>query len=312
MTRFGDGRRFSGRPAGRWLVALLVVLACVLVCVGEAEARVGGGGSFSGGGGGFGGGGGGFGGGSGFSGGGGFGGGPRLHGGGRGGTLSWPWVIGIFIVILFLALTKARVEKNSDSRRYTSTHTGPASTQYDSGRRSMNVRQRLEELRRHDPNFSEILFMDFACALYTRVQEARGRGDLEVYGPYLAPMALKELQGLGGGLRDEVREFVRTRGGAAAEQPKFDVRGVIVGGAEIKNVTDPEREKIAIAVGLETNYTEAYGEGDAARENAFYSNEVWTFTRRRDVLSRPPEMILALGCPNCGSTAERRPDDSCG
>ena len=172
MTRFCGGGRFSIGPAGRWVAGLLVVLACVLVCAGEVDARVGGGGSFSGGGGGggFGGGGGGVGGGSGFSGGGGFGGGPRLHGGGRGGKLSWPWVIGIFIVILFLALTKARVEKNSDSRRYTSTHTGPASTQYDSGRRSMNVRQRLEELRRHDPNFSEILFMGFVCALYTRRQ----------------------------------------------------------------------------------------------------------------------------------------------
>ncbi|MFC1597313.1 hypothetical protein ACFL5Q_05160 [Planctomycetota bacterium] len=218
MTHFRDGRRFSGVPAGRWVAGLLVVLACVLVCAGEADARVGGGGSFSGGGGGGGGfgggGGGGFGGGSGF-GGGGFGGGPRLTGGGRpGNKLSWPWVVGIFVAMILLALMKAHVEKNSDSRYYTSTETGPGSTHHDRGRRSPDVRRRLDQLRQHDPNFSEILFMDFACALYTRVQEARGRGDLEVYGPYLAPMALKELQGLAGGLRDEVREFVESRGGS--------------------------------------------------------------------------------------------------
>jgi len=153
--------------------------------------------------------------------------------------------------------------------------------------------------------------MDFACALYTRVQEARGRGDLETYKPYLSGAALRQLEQLDGGLRQEVRAFVRKRGGVARPPGKFDVRGVIVGGAQIHDVTDSQKHTISISVRFETNYTEAYGDGNGERENTFYCEEVWRFTRRRDVLSPPPERIRAFGCPHCGSTAERRPDDSC-
>ncbi|HUT94577.1 MAG TPA: TIM44-like domain-containing protein [Thermoguttaceae bacterium] len=306
MRRASDRRGLPGGPTARWLLLLVAVLACVLICGGDADARVGGGGSFSGGGGG-----GGFsggGGGGGFSGGGGYSG-----GGGGGGEFSWPVFLLIIAVCIVFAVIKAQAEKSNSSQTYCSTHTGePLLAPHERGRRSIRaVRSRLEQLRRHDPNFSEILFMDFACALYARVQEARGRGDLKTYQPYLGPGAMRELEQVGGRERQEVREFVRKRDGAAPPREKLDVRGVIVGGAQITEVTDPQRDAISISVRFETNYTEAYGDGPSARENTFYCEEVWKFARRRDVLSLPPEKIGALGCPHCGSTAERLPDDSC-
>jgi predicted lipid-binding transport protein (Tim44 family) len=294
MRRSFDYRGSCVGLVTRWLPLLLVVLACVLVCAGDADARVGGGGSFSGGGGG-----GGFsGGGGGFSGGGG--GSYSGGGGGGGGKLSWPWCIFIFVVFVVSSLIKAFTKQSNTSQPYSSTHTGERPSMRAEGRQrsGKTIRRRLGQLRQYDPNFSEILFMDFAYALYARVQEARGRGDLDTYKPYLAGAALKSLAGLGGGLRDEVREFIRKQGGVEPLQPKFDVRGVIVGAAQIRKVTDPQRDTISISVGFETNYTEAYGQGDGQRENTFYCEEVWWFTRRRHVLSPPPEKIRALGCAN--------------
>jgi predicted lipid-binding transport protein (Tim44 family) len=277
----------------------------MLICVADAEARVGGGGSFSGGGGG--GGGGGFGGG-----GGGFGGGGSYSGGG-GGEMSWPGFVVFLVVFVVIIVLKAYAQEQKKSRSYTSSGTSGQPLASDQGRRRSITafRHRLDQLRKYDPNFSEILFMDFACALYARVQEARGRGDLKIYESYLGPGSLRTLNRLGGGLRDEVREFLRRQGGAESKEPTFDVRGVIVGGAKITEVTDPSRDAITIAVRLEANYTESYGEGQSARENTFYCEEVWRFARQRDVLSPPPERILAMGCPSCGSTAARLPDDSC-
>jgi predicted lipid-binding transport protein (Tim44 family) len=227
--------------------------------------------------------------------------------------MSWPGCIFFLVVLIAVFVLKATAENRSRSGSYTSTRAGERPPSPDrGGRRSpAAIRSRLDQLRRHDPNFSEILFMDFACALYAKVQEARGRRDLKTYHPYLGPGAMRELERLDGGLREEVRRFVRKQGGAEPQPPKFDVRGVIVGGAKIDDVTDPEREAITISVRFETNYTEAYGDGEPARENTFYCEEVWKFSRRRDVLSPPPEKIRAFGCPNCGSTAERLPDDSC-
>jgi len=308
MKRSLSCPRFSSSPATRWLPVLLVLLACVFVCVGEADARVGGGGSFSGGGGG-----GGFGGG-GFSSGGFSSGGSFSGGGGGGGGFSWPSFLIMLAVFIVIAVIKANAQKANRSRTYTSTRTGEGALMPGGAGQlaARAVRARLDQLRQYDPNFSDILFMDFACALYARLQEARGRGDLEVYKPYLGAAALRVLQQLGGGLRDEVRQFVRKQGRVEPSRPKFDVKGVIVGGAQINNVSDPEQATITISVRLETNYTEAYGgDGQPARENTFYCEEVWRFIRNRDVLSRPPDKILAFGCPSCGSTAERLPDDSC-
>ncbi len=116
--------------------------------------------------------------------------------------------------------------------------------------RSVSLDEEIEALRRHDPNFSPILFIDFAYALYARVQEARGRKDLVNYGPYLYP---------------KVIEF-------------------------------------------ETNYTETQSNGTTT---TWYNEENWTFMRKRDVLSRPPDKITAIHCPKCGGALEQNPDGTC-
>ena len=65
-------------------------------------------------------------------------------------------------------------------------------------------------IRRGDPNFSHVLFRDFAYTLFAKVHEARGDGGLERLRQFIDSDALKDLRAL----NPEVR----------------DVYGVIVGG----------------------------------------------------------------------------------
>src|SRR4029453_15215199 len=56
----------------------------------------------------------------------------------------------------------------------------------------------FNQLRRFDPNFSEIIFVDFCYALYGRAHESRGRGPkaLDELSPYLSDAARASLLSL--------------------------------------------------------------------------------------------------------------------
>ena len=151
------------------------------------------------------------------------------------------------------------------------------------------VLSRFDELRHYDPNLSEILFIDFVYALYGKVQEARGRKDLASFQPYLDAEVVSRLRKLAG---DALR----------------DVKGVIVGAATIRTVSKPKKPTIVVRVRFEANYTEVMAD-DTTR--TWYTVEDWRFTRKRDVLSRPPEKITALNCPNCGSALEQDASGKC-
>ncbi len=278
----------------RWIALLCVALIGVFLWTGIADARVGGGSSSSGGGGG-----------GSFSGG----------GGGDGGAEILIWlvehpVIGISLLIIVVIFHIAKATSNQ--QKYSSAHperTPSRSSQQRSKSRQVKrnnrekirakkreqdrkaVQSRLNQIRRYDPNFSEILFMDFANALYARVQEARGQGDVSKYSPYLTKSVagkLRHLSTVSGQLRE--------------------IRGVIVGAASIEQITSPHKKMTSIKVRFETNYTEV---GQGGSQNTFYCEEVWRFTRLTEVLSPPPEKIANIGCPGCGSPLERKVEGTC-
>src|ERR1041385_3538535 len=58
-----------------------------------------------------------------------------------------------------------------------------------------SVQRSFNQLRRFDPNFSEIIFTDFCYALYGRAHEARGHGAqaLDELSPYLSEAARNSL-----------------------------------------------------------------------------------------------------------------------
>ncbi|HEX5270702.1 MAG TPA: TIM44-like domain-containing protein [Gemmataceae bacterium] len=272
--------RRSPWPVLKRALRMLVPLLLLAACVTSADARVGGGQSYSGGGG--------------HGGGGGSGGG----GNGAGEVILWIlWglfdltvhypaigipldilVLSVFVGIVYWRSTRARPVPSYSSQE-----------QHLPGRRQTAPAERaLDALREHDPNFSTVLFQDFVYALYARVQEARGRKDLPTWSPYLSPKATEALGRRGGpGLRR--------------------VGGIIVAASRVVGVSNPEGGTV-VAVEFETNYTETY---DSGRETTWYARERWSFSRDAGVLSRPPETITALHCPKCGGALEQGADGAC-
>lgn len=148
-------------------------MIALLLLVGEALARAGGGHDFSG-----------------PSGGGswsGGGGGGSIDGDGIG-LLIWlviehP-VIGIPVALVVIGFVVWSKTHGVDQRRVVRTQHRPF----------VPPKADARALRSRDPNFSEPLFLDLARLVYTRAHEARGRGDWDVLAPYLTPAVIDALR----------------------------------------------------------------------------------------------------------------------
>lgn len=138
----------------------------------------------------------------------------------------------------------------------------------------------LDALRRFDPNFSEIVFMDFCYSVYALAHYARGKGDLARYAPYLSAGA---------------RNTLKQRGG--------DVRAVVIGSCSVVAFSGVDGPTVTATIAYESNITEG--------ATAFYLREQWVMERRRDILSPPPEKAKADHCPRCGGALQTRTDGAC-
>lgn len=252
----------------RWWRVVLVLLVLLLVAA-DVPARVGGGESYSGGG--------------------------SSSGGGGGDsdggglellyylfrfllwlTIEYPAVgIPVDIVVIWALIVWFRKKQAAAAVRITTTHAAAPVA-------------RLDELKRFDPNFSEITFSDFCYSLYGGVHFARGKGDLNRYAPFLSAAA---------------REAVRKLGPAGLRE----VRGVVIGSFRVVSVSGMDTDTVTVTVELESNYTEVTAGG----QESWYARERWILERRRDILSPPPEKAKADHCPRCGAALTTRTDGSC-
>ena len=157
-----------------------------------------------------------------------------------------------------------------------------------------DLNREFAQLRKFDPNFSEIVFTDFSYALYGKAHEARGRGQnaLDEFSPYLSEGARKSLLGRNpNGLRE--------------------VKGIIVGAMRIANVRGLETPVVKINLFFETNYTEVVNANNGPSETTYYVRERWQLERNRDVLSQPPAQATALHCPKCGAPLQKDTVGAC-
>lgn len=153
----------------------------------------------------------------------------------------------------------------------------------------------FNQLRRFDPNFSEIIFVDFCYALYGRAHEARGRGPraLDELSPYLGEPARASLLQL--------------------NRPNLKaVEGIIVGAMQVVDVRGLDTPTVVIGVEFDANYTEfTPKEGDPRGEMSYYVRERWELERKRDVLSPTPQQATALHCPRCGAALQKDTVGAC-
>lgn len=163
------------------------------------------------------------------------------------------------------------------------------------GRPPQDIQRAFNQLRRFDPNFSEIIFTDFCYALYGRAHDARGKGKaaLDDLSPYLSDHARASLLQL--------------------NSPQLKaVQGVIVGAMQVADVRGLTTPTVEVSIEFEANYTEfTPREGDPRGEMAYYVRERWELERKRDLLSPAPEEATALHCPSCGAPLQKDTNGAC-
>ncbi|HEV7515844.1 MAG TPA: hypothetical protein VGR07_06065, partial [Thermoanaerobaculia bacterium] len=142
----------------------------------------------------------------------------------------------------------------------------------------------LERIRALDPEFSAVLFEDFAYNLYARAHEARNDPQaLAALAPYLSEAARRELA-------------QRPPAGAA-------VSGVVVGALHVADLDLPDSGAaghVVVVLEYESNLTVDTG-GLLTGERTQYLDELWTLVRNAAVPSKPPEQVGSFHCPNCGA-----------
>src|SRR6267142_2766687 len=208
-------------------------------------------------------------------------------------TIEHP-VVGIPIDIMVIGTVVywfARPSKsvNRDSSRILAPDPVATAVQQQGFQREFN------QLRRFDPNFSEIIFTDFCYALYGRSHEARGRGPkaLDELSPYLSEPARASLLQL--------------------NRPNLKaVEGIIVGAMQVADVRGLDTPTVTITIDLDANYTEFTPRpNDPRGEMSYYVRERWVLERKRDVLSPTPENATALHCPRCGAALQKDTVGAC-
>jgi hypothetical protein len=231
----------------RWWLAVAILLALASVAI----ARPGGGESFSGGGG---------------------------HGGGGGGggaelvfeliywtlrlLIYYPQIglplLGIVIVVVCVSAYRQHQNKDWDS--------GPP----------VQLHQAISvDDKRPDPDFSQVVFEDFAFRLFSTAHRARAAADklAAAVGPYVNEAARTALT---------QREPVGT-----------PVEQVVVGALRVTSVEALEQGRACIRVEYEANV--------ATAQHTYYSVESWLFARDAGVTSKPPGVARTFPCPNCGA-----------
>lgn len=277
-------------PGIGWLWLLIAAAAVFLVMPVEVLARVGGGGSYSGGGG---------------SGGGGGGGGAILA---VVRMLIWLTVeypaVGVPVDIIVVGCVVYRLVRSgkkasetfSSARLDTSTDSIVHPLGLDTAASAPeSFDRKFAQLRKFDPNFSEIVFNDFCYALYGKAHDARGHGAkaLDQFSPYLSEAARTSL---------------------LQRSPKGlkEVKGIIVGAMRVADVSGLETPIVNVILLFETNYTEVLSaNGGQPREMSYYVRERWHLERKREVLSPPPAQATALHCPKCGAPLQKDTVGAC-
>lgn len=150
----------------------------------------------------------------------------------------------------------------------------------------------LDAIRGLDPEFSVVLFEDFVYSLYAKAHEARSsRAELEALSPYLGEQARGELAG-------------RPPVGAP-------VAGVVIGAMRAVELAlpapDDARPQVRVVLEFESNMTV----GAAPAQITQYVRERWRLVRDAGVRSKPPEAVRTFHCPNCGAPFGPAGGDRC-
>ncbi len=158
----------------------------------------------------------------------------------------------------------------------------------------------LGGIRRLDPEFSSVLFEDFLYHLYSEANSARSNPEqMALLTPHISKEVQETLLG-------------RTPEGVS-------VTRVVIGSMTVSHLTLPDRSTtdagdpyyVKMSVRFEPNMTYVA----SGQPTKYYINETWSLARAANAKSETQEWMQARRCANCGAAFEdgaKRECDSCG
>jgi predicted lipid-binding transport protein (Tim44 family) len=194
-------------------------------------------------------------------------------------------IIGVPLVI-FIIYIVYKYNQGEEAHSYISGTTSSSDGQYKDIFKNIGVDQKISELTALDPNFSEVLFLDFAYSLFVRAHMTRGAHRTRDLSTYFSDPVLLGFESI--------------------SQSITEVQGVVVGAAQIRQITI--LDQVSIVVHFEANYTESTADH---ANRSWYTDETWTFVRAKNVVSKTPDKITQLNCPACGAPLAQGDEGKC-
>lgn len=150
----------------------------------------------------------------------------------------------------------------------------------------VEIKQKIEQFKTTDPNFSVPLFFDFVGSLYYHFYHYYGTPDFEKLTPFLQPGQLREEKTVG-------------------SQQRRCFTEIVIGAIKIKSIIGKYEDYITVEI--IANYT-ATASGKSVR---YAVTERWKMRRKKGLLSPEPEKMRQLSCPHCGAPADFNDSGRC-
>lgn len=197
----------------------------------------------------------------------------------------------LFVAGIYLALMFG--EQGASLSRLVS---GPT---FEARREAIEIEEKLlADFKVRDPNFSRVVFLDFASALFHQYHTYRGKPELNALRPFFSEAVFREA--------------------AQSKYAKTEVSEIVIGAMEMKisllsqassDFSDFLNGTDKIVVEFDANYTRTMHDLLSVR---YVTLERWLFERQQGILSQPPEKMRNLSCPSCGAPTNFTDAGQCG
>lgn len=175
----------------------------------------------------------------------------------------------VIIILVVYTISKRKTKKNP-------TVTSAPTVQ----NRTVNITgidMSVETLKAQDPNFSKVLFLEFVGSLFNKYYHYQSKGDFTKIAPFIDDRLIQSIKN---------------------QKVKREINEIVIGSIYISNISFLQN-LVAVTVDMEANYTITI----AGKSTRYIVTERWLFNRKSGVLSKEPEIMRNLACPNCGASS---------
>ncbi len=192
-----------------------------------------------------------------------------------------PPQISIPLVIIIIALRiYLKRRKRSDNKTVSSSPGIQAKVN-----RNSSIESDIANLKTSDPNFSKVLFLDFASSIFTKYYSWKGKNEFKNLAPFLEKTEL-----------DSSRNLKNNQ----------SITEIVIGSIKISEINNLQTVT-GVAVDIEANYTLDIN----SKKTRYHVIERWYFNRNAGILSLEPEKLRKLVCPNCAAPADFTDNGEC-